>query len=307
MIAYGATAGVALGVGLTLIVAWFRARKPRLADRIAPYVRGPAEQEFARESLVVTPFPKVERLLAPVLRDGVRAVERWGSPTAELRSRLERAGSSRTVEQFRTEQVLWAIGGAVAGIAASVVLAATRGSSPIILLVLILASGLSGAFARDAILSREIRRRQARIVAELPTVAELLALSVSAGEGALGALERVAKATHGVMADELTQTLGDARTGSSLMQALEGLGARTGVPALRRFADGIATAVERGTPLADVMRAQAQDVRAEGRRALMEEGGKREIAMLVPVVFLILPVTVVFAVYPGLVALRFGG
>jgi len=307
MIAYGATAGLALGVGLTLVVAWFRARKPRLVDRIAPYVRGSAEQELARESLVVTPFPTIERLLAPVLRDGVRAIERWGSPTTELRARLERAGSSRTVEQFRTEQVLWAIGGVVAGLAASVFLLASRGSSPIVLLVLTAASGLSGAVACDARLSRDIRRRQARIVAELPTVAELLALSVSAGEGALGALERVAKATHGVMADELARTLGDARTGSSLVQALEALGARTGVPALRRFADGIATAVERGTPLADVLRAQAQDVRSEGQRALMEEGGKREIAMLVPVVFLILPVTVVFAVYPGLVALRFGG
>lgn len=37
----------------------------------------------------------------------------------------------------------------------------------------------------------------------------------------------------------------------------------------------------------------------------MEEGGRREIAMLVPVVFLILPVTVMFALYPGLVALDF--
>jgi tight adherence protein C len=44
----------------------------------------------------------------------------------------------------------------------------------------------------------------------------------------------------------------------------------------------VATAVERGTPLADVLRAQAQDVREAGRRALMEEGGKKEIAMMIP-------------------------
>ncbi len=36
----------------------------------------------------------------------------------------------------------------------------------------------------------------------------------------------------------------------------------------------------------------------------MEAGGKKEIAMMVPVVFLVLPVTVLFAVYPGLVALE---
>jgi tight adherence protein C len=67
----------------------------------------------------------------------------------------------------------------------------------------------------------------------------------------------------------------------------------------------IAHSVERGTPLADVLRSQAQDVREAGRRAVMEEGGRKEIAMMVPVVFLVLPVTVLFAVYPGFTFLRF--
>jgi tight adherence protein C len=151
-----------------------------------------------------------------------------------------------------------------------------------------------------------VSRREARIVAELPTVAELLALSVSAGEGALGALERVARTTRGVMSEELRATLGSARAGAPLSQALMELADRTGVLSLRRFADGVATAVELGTPLAEVLRAQAQDVRDAGQRALMEEGGKREIAMMVPVVFLILPVTVIFAVFPGLTTIRLG-
>jgi tight adherence protein C len=68
----------------------------------------------------------------------------------------------------------------------------------------------------------------------------------------------------------------------------------------------VATAVERGTPLADVLRAQAQDVREAGRRALMEEGGKKEIAMMVPVIFIILPITVIFAVFPGVATIRLG-
>lgn len=49
-----------------------------------------------------------------------------------------------------------------------------------------------------------------------------------------------------------------------------------------------------------MLRAQAQDVREDGRRTLMEEGGKKEIYMMVPIVFLTLPVTVLFALYPGL-------
>ena len=99
--------------------------------------------------------------------------------------------------------------------------------------------------------------------------------------------------------------LADARAGANLPIALQGLADRTGLPEPARFVDGIVVAVERGTPLADVLRAQAQDVREDGRRALMEEGGRKEIAMMVPVVFLVLPVTVLFAVYPGVTFLRF--
>ena len=38
----------------------------------------------------------------------------------------------------------------------------------------------------------------------------------------------------------------------------------------------------------------------------MEVAGKKEIAMMAPVVFLILPLTVVFAVFPGLAAIDIG-
>jgi tight adherence protein C len=66
----------------------------------------------------------------------------------------------------------------------------------------------------------------------------------------------------------------------------------------------MAFAVERGTPLAVVLHAQAADVREAERRALIESGARREVAMMVPVVFLVLPVVIVFAFWPGLVGLR---
>ena len=75
---------------------------------------------------------------------------------------------------------------------------------------------------------------------------------------------------------------------------------------LVRFTDGLAVAIQRGTPLADVRRAQAQDVRDLAKRELMESAGKKEIAMMIPVVFGILPLTVLFAAFPGFHLLSFG-
>jgi tight adherence protein C len=49
-------------------------------------------------------------------------------------------------------------------------------------------------------------------------------------------------------------------------------------------ASGVLNSVERGTPLADVLRAQAVDVREAGTRALLEADGRKEIAMMLPAI-----------------------
>jgi tight adherence protein C len=54
----------------------------------------------------------------------------------------------------------------------------------------------------------------------------------------------------------------------------------------------------------DVVAAQAADVREAAKRALIETGARKEVVMMVPVVFLILPVTLLFAFYPGVVGLN---
>ena len=139
-----------------------------------------------------------------------------------------------------------------------------------------------------------------RLQQEFPALAELMALSVTAGESALGALERICRTSNGELSREFSDILAQTRTGSGLLPALYDFARRTQVPALNRFVDGVAVAIERGTPLADVLRAQAQDARDNAKRELMETAGKKEIAMLAPVVFFILPLTVVFAIFPGL-------
>ena len=62
-------------------------------------------------------------------------------------------------------------------------------------------------------------------------------------------------------------------------------------------------AVERGSPLVDVVNRQVEEVRNEERSRLLEAAGKAEIALMIPVVFLILPISVLFALWPSYFAL----
>ncbi len=305
--AVGAALGLVLAAGLILIFAGLPWRRsPTLDQRLAPYLVGIVPG--VRPVWTADGRPIAQALTGPALAGVVRWLERVSGGSGAVRRRLDQLGRTHSIEQFRAEQLVWGVAGAGLGAAAGS-LAALVGSglSAVPLLGSILIGALLGPLGRDAVLSLQVRRREDRILGEFPAVAELLALSVGAGEGALAALDRVARTSHGELSAELRRTLADARTGASLVDALEGLAHRTSLPILARFADGVSVAVERGTPLSEVLRAQAHDVRTQSRRRLMESGGRREIWMMVPVVFLILPVTVLFAVYPGLVVLDLTG
>jgi tight adherence protein C len=303
----GSLLGLVLGAGLVTAlgaVPWLR--RTDLDARLEPYLRDTARPSRLLAEPPRSPLPVFVRLAAPAVRDVARAVERVLGGAASVRRRLQRAGRAPDVEAFRAHQVLWGVAGLAVGGVLAGVLHAARSSPPAALAVLVLVLGAAGVVGRDWWLSRQVASRESRMLAELPTVAEMLALAVAAGEGPLPALDRVARLSTGELAVELERALADARAGAPVPVALQGLADRTGLLPLARFVDGVVVAVERGTPLADVLRAQAGDVREAGQRALMDTAGKKEIAMMLPVVFLVLPVTVLFAVYPGFAFLRLG-
>ena len=305
-VAAGALLGLAFGGGLVLT--WSRLpfrQRPTLDARLAPYVGELSAEAMRRRYLddarTVTPWPTLERLVRPYLARGADLLERILGGGASVRRRLDQAGSTLSLHEFRIEQLIWATTSFGVAVGVSLLLISSGAGSPALLLVFCAACGVGGVVARDHLLTKAIRDREQRMLAEFPTIADLLALSVAAGEGPVGALERVSRLSTGELARELARALADARTGSGLISALDRIAERTTLAPLGRFVDGVVVAVERGTPLADVLRAQAADVREARKRNLLEIGGRKEIAMMIPVVFLVLPVTILFALYPGLV------
>ncbi|XAS76035.1 type II secretion system F family protein [Dermatophilaceae bacterium Sec6.4] len=299
----GSLVGLVFAAGLALIWLGLPARRrPDLQARIAPYVDDAPRP--SRLLLSSVEHLEISRFFAPLLHRLGRLVERVLGGATSVRRRLERAGLPADVEGFRAQQALWGVTGGVVGTLWVTFQIIGGGTSVLSAVGIIVVSVGIGVVVRDQLLTRAAEQRESQILAEFPAVAEMLALAITAGEGAAAALERVTKLSSGQLSAELARCLGDARSGQTLPMALEGLADRTGIPGLARFVDGVVVAVERGTPLADVMRAQAQDARDASKQALIELGGQREITMMIPVVFLVLPVTVVFAIYPGLSSLN---
>lgn len=297
----GALLGLVAAVGILLVV--FNApplRRPSLADRIAPFVR-----EQARPSrLLSTPPPSraglMHRLL-PRARTASEVLDRWVGGSASVRRRLDALDDGRSVEDIRFEQVVCGAIGIAGGAILGALITLLSGQVQITSVLLLAGAGaVGGVLGRDWWLTVQVRRRDERIIAEFPVVAELLALVVTAGESPQGALARVSRLVGGELGRSLQGALADTRTGMPLTDALEKVARASNLEPLSRFIDGIVIALERGTPLAEVLRAQAADVREQSKRHLLERGARNELTMMVPVVFLLLPITVVLAMFPGL-------
>lgn len=302
----GMLLGALAGLGLLLAAARVRAlHRPTLVLRVTPYLRdvprlGPAPVV----DLGSSPVSAATGVFGPVLRSAADLVERTLGGAASVRRRLQRAGLDRTVHDFRVEQVLWGLGG-FAVVAAYCLLDALGGGGGTGSSLLLCAVGFAaGVLARDTYLSSQVTHRERRVLAEFPVIAELLALAVAAGESPVAALDRVVSRSGGELSRDLGGVLAAVRTGEPVGRAFDDLARTTGVPSVARFAQGVAVAVERGTPLADVLHAQAADVREAGRRELIEVAARKEIFMMVPVVFLVLPVTVLIAFWPGVIGLH---
>ncbi|ABK04050.1 type II secretion system protein [Arthrobacter sp. FB24] len=301
--------GLLLGAGLWLLIARLPFMRPMsFAERIEPQLKS---QNLESKLLLastdnLTPFGPLELILRPMLKEGLSVLARFNLGSSALSRRLAQAGVRKSVVDFRAEQLLWAVLGFVLATGLILVGAASGQFNPFFAVVAVLGSALGGFLFRDYCLGSQIKRREKLMMAEFPSLAELMALAVSAGESATGALDRVCRSSHGELAREFELVLGETRAGKPLVEALQRFSARTDLGPLVRFVDGIIVAVERGTPLADVLRAQAQDVRDTAKRDLMESAGKKEIAMMVPLVFGVLPLTVIFAVFPGLAAISLG-
>jgi tight adherence protein C len=303
----GGALGLVFAAGVLLVIGFAPWMRPiSLDQRIAPYLRdAPRPSRLligtGGQSAV---FTTVRRLLGPVLADAVRLVDRLTAGRGSVRRRLAALGSSESVEDFRVEQVVWGALGLGGGAGVTTVAAVVSGRFDLVSAAAWCLGGLlAGVLGRDWWLTRQVQQRHRAMLAEFPVIAELLALAVTAGEGPTGAIDRVTRLVGGELARDLSAVLARARAGAPLVNAMEQLRDTTSLDPLARFVDGIIIAVERGTPLADVLRAQAADVREAGKRTLLESGGRREIAMMIPVVFLILPVTVLFALFPGLVSI----
>jgi len=242
-------------------------------------------------------------------RVGARGVaERLGSAVdglsrQALEARLRQAGLFQDTDDpagaFRLRQ-LADVGGAVSA-------AAVLGT------VLGMTSGQAAGFVGMAVVvgvtrqrgrvGRAIEERRQRMIIEVYTVNQVLALRIRAGGGVIQAVSAVVASGRGEVIGELSEALRLHRAGMSAARSFRRVAEVTPEPACARTYTFLSLAEERGSDLGEALLSLAEDVRESRREAIRRAATRRRAAMLVPTIGVLAPVMLLFigAPLPSLV------
>jgi tight adherence protein C len=249
--------------------------------------------------------PTVERVVRPALRSLARRA-RGLTPAGWVRALERRVRLAGSPTAWSVERVLAAK--LLLGTATLVVgflwlarffpkgegLVLTLGRVLLIPLVAVIAY-----FLPDLLLGMKGSERQRSIQVVLPDALDQMSISVEAGVGFDGALQRVIEAGEGPLVEELRRTIREISIGVARKQAFRNLLDRTDVPELRHFVFAVSQAEEYGLPIANVLRVQAKELRVIRRQRAEERAMKIPVKIVFPLVLCIFPSMFVVILVPA--------
>ncbi len=244
--------------------------------------------------------PFAQRVLVPAL-DRFTAFARRFTPQdriERLSRRMELAGMPR---QWTIDRVLAAKTLGIFAIGGLTLLYLLWLGRPGLALILGTIGAVFGWYLPEILLLNKAQKRSKEILNSLADTLDLLTISVEAGMGFDAALGNVARNSTGPLAEEFYRVLHEMQLGTGRMEAMRALADRTDVADLRMFVNAMVQADAFGIPIANVLRAQAREMRIKRAQRAEEKAMKVPVKMMFPLILFIMPVLFVIVIGPGAV------
>lgn len=153
-----------------------------------------------------------------------------------------------------------------------------------------------------AFLSRYVRRREARIVSELPAVIEILAFIMEAGLGFDAAVKYVAIRKSGIIPQRFERAMFAIEAGMRRENAYLDISGAGSVE-LRTAIRSILLSEKQGKPMSKTLLAMASSYRSKQINHLDEAANRLPATMLIPIFLFIVPPILLIYLFPAIVSL----
>ena len=143
-------------------------------------------------------------------------------------------------------------------------------------------------------------KRDVQLIFEVAELSALLSVAIDSGLSIIGAIEATFLEAGGEVASKFRRLLSSLGLGGNLYDELMKIRSNSKESALNELIVKLQIAIQFGSPLSQQLSDLSQSLRRQLAHLEITEAARRENLMLMPLVFLILPVSVVFAIYPTL-------
>lgn len=141
---------------------------------------------------------------------------------------------------------------------------------------------------------------------ELADFALLLSLCVKNGLGIEQSFSWIVKRMTGDVAQILNEIVMRVELGESFLDALSEVSNSSASAAMSEFSSKVSLSITRGTPVSEALIAQSATINHQLAQKELQKATSNETKMLLPMVFLILPMSVLMASFPSLSSLGLG-
>ena len=284
-------------VGATLILSSRpRFSRPNLVERLRPYVPGQPVPGGSRGLLSAETF---RDLLEPSLHLAGDRIAGLFGVTEPVSLRLRRIHSQLDAGTFRLRQMAATFASLIVG----AVIAVVAGSPALISALVVAGLPLLVFLSIEQNLARQSERWQKNLAAELPVVAEQIAMLLNAGFSLGTALARIASKGRGCAARDLRDVVNRIRQGVSESAALREWAEVARVDAVHRLVGVLAMGSE-AADLGRIVSSEARQARRDLHRRTIELIEKRAQQVWLPVTVATLVPGVILLAVPFLAALR---
>jgi tight adherence protein C len=160
---------------------------------------------------------------------------------------------------------------------------------------------IAGFFLPDVLLYNAGLKRQQQLAITLPDALDLLTICVEAGLGFDAALAQVARNVKGPLAAEFARVLQEMQIGKSRSEAMRALAERTTSPEVRSFVSALIQSTELGIPVANVLRAQATEMRVRRRQRAEAQAQRIPVKITFPLIGCLFPALFVIVLGAGVI------
>lgn len=167
-------------------------------------------------------------------------------------------------------------------------------------------SAIAGFFVPEMILKAKVKQKDDSILKELPNAIDIISANIEGGLSIIKAISNYAEKNKNDFSEELKLVINNINIGRSFSEALHDMNNKLNLNEITGFVNVFIQADKFGGNVKEIIRAQADEIRAKRFQILKKKAHEAPVKLLIPLIIFIFPVIFIVLFGPVIIRLMSG-